>query len=717
MKPLHGNLAAAMLLALAAPAMAADDSVLNLTLPDSSFSFGLGYLDGEREQFGIYDDLNGNQFVLLFDADINTRDDDTGTWFSLNARNAGVGNRAVDVGYEQQGNWGLNLDYSRIPYKVPYTINSGISGLGTESQTVPGPGYVPGSGSRIHLSTERDRSGIEFYKYFSRELKVHVGFKNEDKQGDRHWGRGGQPEFAAEPIDSTNQTFDATMDYFGKNLQFTGGYTGNWYQNNNSLVTTTNPSNTYNLSLPLDSEAHQFFLNGGFSLTPTTRATFRLSYTKAEVDEHLPTADIPGLAWDGITLEVPSPGYPAAPTELDAGLDTTVYFLGLTSRPTSNLSLVAKIRYYEVDETTDPDLIVCRRCDDDNPDNNSLVHSTPLDYETVSGTLEGTYRLPRGYSVIAGYDVKNQDRTVPFGSDLDDDELDDERYVPFRGDLDETTFRLQLRKSMSATVNGALSLARSERDGSSFSEAVHSEPGEGVEPVAINPINISDRDRDKLRVTLDWAPTYALSLQFNYQVARDDYSGHALGLKDGDADVLSVDLTYVASEDWQLTAWFSRDTTEAKQQNHRFASGSYAEAEMYDRLRDVGISAGLSVDRIVNERLKMGVDLEWTRTESEYDQYLETSGPGTLYQDDTTGPLPDIQSTVAKAALFAEYAIADNTGVRVDLVHEYWKTNDWTWQTSTGAPFVYGSSNDGTQVLLDPHQSSSFVGIRYYYKF
>jgi len=717
MKSINQSLTLALLATLATHANAADDPVLNLITPDSRLSLGVGYLSGEREQFGIYDDVNGNQKLVLFDGDIITRDDATGTWMTLSARNLGIANRAVELGYERQGNWGVDFDYSRIPYKAPYTVISGMTGLGSETQTVPGGTYVPGTGRFVNLGTDRDRTGLEFFKYLGPEIKIRVGFRDEEKTGDRHWGRGGQAEFAAEPIDSTNQIFDATLDYMGKSLQLTGGYTGNWYQNHNSLVQTSSPSNSYYLSLPLDSEAHQFFMNGGFSFTPTTRATFRMSYTEATVDEHIPTADIPGLAWDGITIEDPSPGYPAAPSKLDAGLETTVLFLGLSSRPMDNLSLVANVRYYEVDETTDPDLIVCRNCGDANPANNSLVHQTPLDYETVSGKVEATYRLPQGFSLIAGVDLKNQDRTTPFGSDQDDDGIDEERYVPFRADLDETTYQIQLRKSMSDTVNGSLSLSQSERDGSNFTEAIHSEPGEGIEPEAINPINIADRDRTKLRATLDWAPLYELNVQFNYQTAQDEYSGHSLGLNKGEADIISVDLSYAVSDNVQLTAWASRDTTKAKQENHRFASGSYAEAEMFDSLRDVGDSAGIGLDCTVNEKLTIGADLEWTRTDSEYNQFLETSGPGTLYENGTTGPLPNIVSTAAKVELFAEYALADNAGVRFDLVHEYWDTDDWTWEFSNGTPFIYGSPNDGTMIIMDPHQSSTFVGVRYYYDF
>ncbi len=556
--------------------------------------------------------------------------------------------------------------------------------------------------------------GVKFFKYLHPDLNFKIGFRNEDKTGDRHWGRGGAPEFAAEPIDSSTQTLDAIVDYAGELLQLSGGYIGNWYKNHNDLVTTTNGTNTYNLSLPLDNQAHQAFLNGGYSFTPKTRGTFRLSYTHATVDEHLPTANIPGLAWGG-GGDGP---FPAAPASLDAAINTTMVFLGLSSRPLEKLSLVANLRYHEVNDETPDDLIVCTNCNNAVPGDETFVHSTPLDYKTLSGKLEGTYRLPEGYSVIAGVDLKYQDRTVPYGGDFNPvDGKDDERYVPFRADRDEMTYRIQVRKSMSATLNGALALSHSKRDGSRYKVAVNSEPGEGLNAASIDPINIADRDRNKLRATIDWAPSDRANLQFNYEIAKDDYSGHTLGLRDGKAQLVSVDAGYTLNEDWQLTGWVSHDTNEAKQRNHRFASGSYSEAEMFDTLKDTGDSVGLGLEGKVNSKLKAGANLEWTRNRSEYDQDLLTTGAGTLYQTGTVGPLPDIKSTAAKLDLFAEYAVAKNADLRFDIVHERWKTDDWSWEYSDGTSFTYGTTTDGTRVVLDPKQTSTFVGVRYVYRF
>ena len=129
-----------------------------------------------------------------------------------------------------------------------------------------------------------------------------------------------------------------------------------------------------------------------------------------------------------------------------------------------------------------------------------------------------------------------------------------------------------------------------------------------------------------------------------------------LGLRDGTAWLFSVDVSYDISKDWQLTAWLSHDVTEAKQHNQRFASGTYSAAEMFDTLTDTGDSVGVGVKGLVNPRLKVGADAQWTRTLSEYDQRLVQQGAGTLYETGTVGPLDDIKNTVTRLTLFAEHS-------------------------------------------------------------
>ncbi len=674
-----------------------------LIRPSSNFSIGLGHYDGDREQFGVYDGVQDTETVLLLDGEVNTRDEDTGTWTRARIRNLGYDDREAMVGYERQGDWGVELQYNELPRLAPYNINTGLQGVGTESATISNPAITPGTGNDVRAGTERESVMLALFKSLSPNLRFDVDFRNEDKHGERHWGRGGQPEFMLEPVDWTTRQIDMRLSYLGERFQLAGGYYGSWFSNANSLVDTiragddaSDIDNHIYLSLPLDNEAHQFFVDGGYSVTNTTRATFKASYTRAIQDEHIPTSDIFGLA------------DPVAPNKLDGEVNTTLLQANLTARPMPNLNLLASLRYHDVDDQTPAWLVVT---------GDSEVHSTPLSYETLSGKLEGVYRFGVGLSLIAGIDTKDQDRTVPYGSDLDPvDGLDDERYVPFRAEIDETTYRVQLRRGLSETVNGSIAYAHSERDGSDFADAVHAIGN-------INPINIADRDRDKWRLTVDWVPTERLNLQFNLENAKDDYQGgpDQYGLLEGKASLYSVDADISVSRDWHVTAWFAQDRSEAEQLGGRF--DRFTEAHEIDRqskLEDKGTSAGLGLRGRPNSRLTVGADLQWSRSKSQFDDTVIPIGEGgdeDIGYPDNSFPIDDITNRMNSISLFGEYALSKNVDVRLDVAHERWRTDDWSWQFADGSPYVFGSDFDGTQIDQNYKQSDTFVGVRYIYRF
>jgi len=83
-------------------------------------------------------------------------------------------------------------------------------------------------------------------------------------------------------------------------------------------------------------------------------------------------------------------------------------------------------------------------------------------------------------------------------------------------------------------------------------------------------------------------------------------------------------------------------------------------------------------------------------------------------------PTPDITNKLLRIRLFAQYAVQKNADVRVNVIHERWSTDDWSWMmfpASGATPWAYGTTTDGTTVTQDPKQDSTFVGIRYIYKF
>jgi len=683
---------AVALLAVFGTAGAQDDAAYTqLTRPMSEFSVGGGYLFNDNSRFGQYNGLTDRGLYGLLDANIRRRDDATGTWLLFKGRNLGLDNRELSFEQRRQGDWGYFLEFGQTPRYEPYTAITAVQGIGSSNLVIPT--VTSTSGVPVDLSTRRDRFGLGFDKRLPGNMDFRVTFRNEEKSGERLFARGttggaifGNFEFAPEPIDSTTRQLEAVLSYTTQKLQLSGGYYGTMYDNHhNGLnfaggqagLATFTP-----IALPPDNMSNQLFLTGGYSFTPTTRGTFKVAYAKATQENLFVTgANIP-LA-------------PGIGNNLEGRVDTTLIQAGITSRPIPKLSLLANLRYENRDDKTP-----IRRY-------NTLAGATstfngdnePRSVKTTSGKVEASYALPMAFRVTGGIEYEEKDRTVS-----------PVRIVSARETTDETSYRVELRRSMAETVTGALAYVHSDRRGSDFLQTTVNNGTTGSNLIA--PIWLADRDRDKVRLTVNWAPTDPLSFQFLVDLAKDDYdggrNGSGLGAREGKARVYSIDAAYAFSDAMQGTAWISRNETELEQTTCEAASGvgvcpgTLADPRWSAALRNVGNAFGLGLNGKVNERLDLGGEVSFSDITDEYKQTAITPGA-------TVAQLPDVDYKQTTFRLYGRYALNKNMGIRLDYIYDRWRTNDWSWTTWR---YI-----DGTVLLQDPNQQVHFVGVTFNYRY
>jgi MtrB/PioB family decaheme-associated outer membrane protein len=667
---------AAALLAAFGPAYAAEgDEIAELTKPTSSVQGGIGYVDKDNGRFGQYNGLNEKGGYGLLDLDYVNRDDATGRWLRFRGSNLGLDHRDLRFEHEIQGNWGYYIDFSQIPRHEPYMVNTAITGIGTPTPTVP---TISTAGGPVRLKTERDRLGLGFSKNLPGNWDLQVTFRNEEKDGARVFGRGTTTgttfEFLPEPINSTTRQIEAMVNYTGERLQLSGGYYGTMYDNEYKAVFVTGGSGNLTAfnptSLPPDNQSHQLYLSGGYNFTPTTRGSFKVSYGRATQDDAFLTA----------AQIAPTPVQPGVPGNLDGRIDTTLAQFGLTARPMPKLSVRASLRYEDRDDKTPLFQYGTGGTTWDG-------FNEPRSTRTASGKLEASYALPMGFRLTGGVDYDEKKRnTSPL------------RVVTFREKTEETAYRAELRRSMSETITGAVAYIHSERDGSPFIVTTPAASGNRVAP-----IHLADRDRDQVRVTINWEVADPLSLQFRVDRASDDYAAiHPLGTgpRKGEARNYSVDASLRMSERWQATAWASRNETEQEQVQH--AGSGTAGLVWAAALESTGNSFGLGLRGKPVSRLEIGGDLSQSDIEDKYGQQ-RIGGTATV-----VNPLPDINTRLTRVQLFAKYELRKNSGVRVDYVYDRYKSDDWTWTTWT--------YTDGTTLTQAPVQKVNFVGVSYYYR-
>lgn len=616
------TLIAAALAGMQAPAQAEEisDDVRALIKPDSEVSVGIGQQWHDRRQLGKYDGMAESGTYYRLDADIRRRDDVTGVGTEFSVRNLGLDTLEAGIRIEQQGNWGGALAYDRLVSNNPNTFFTGIQGIGTSTLTYGTIGTTNATAKsglfpatrEVHLGTARDNLSFTAYKYLAEGLALNVSLKQEDKRGTRHWGRGVNPEFAVEPIDSTTTQIEAALNFAGERYQLSGGYAFSRYENKLSFVdtiggsqlnsgTTTDAEGHTFLSLPLDNVAHQVFANGGYNFTDKTRVTVKASYSVATQKDPLSpiTNAITGSGAAGTSGVIPfSPG---VPNSLDGKVETKLIELGLTTKPIDKLTVVANARYQSRADKTPlqefanfwqfrctgsgtttqyaggpaaPTDATCTAlglgtlsapAGTYTGPTQTVVDNNPRDFKNLAGKLEATYRLPMGYSVTGGVNLDRRERTY----ETDPTTGEYEGVVKMRNKTDEVAWNLQVRRAMSESMNGSVALQHANRTGSTW------HPAEGVaaadHPINfLNPAPFADRKRDKVRAAIDWAPASNVQMQLVGEFARDKYETGRAGVKDGRTRLWAFDTTIAINDNWQVNGWVSQDFTKHNQTNYTF---------------------------------------------------------------------------------------------------------------------------------------------------
>jgi MtrB/PioB family decaheme-associated outer membrane protein len=666
---------AAALLAAFGSAQAAEteEDAARLARPESTISIGAGYVDKDGARFGQYTGMRKSGLYGLLDAEIVNRNDATGTWLKFTGRSLGLDDRELRFEHNRQGDWAYYLDFGQTPRYEPFTVKTGVTGIGTANLRIPS---VPTAGTETQLKTRREAIGFGVSKWVMGGFDMQVRFRNEEKDGARLFARGttggnGLFEFAPEPINSTTRQLDVTLGYTGPKLQLSGGYYGTSYDNKNTALNFTGGNaglSTFTpIGLPPDNRSHQLYLSGGYNFTASTRGNFKVAYTRATQNDAfiLPTA--PGVGR----------------SDLGGRVDTTLLQMGLSARPLPKLSLLANLRYEDRDDKTP----IARYFTGVTATSTFNGENEPRSIRRTSGKVEASYQLPMSFRLTGGVDYEEKQRSAS-----------PVRVVTQRDRTDETSYRVELRRSMSATVTGALAYVHSDRGGSAFSTTVLNNGAAGSNLIA--PIHLADRKRDKVRLSLNWNPTEQLGLQFMLDEARDDYSARTafgLGPQKGKAQNYAVDASYTFSDLWQATAWASRNDNRMDQTT---AVGADTGQIWAAALRNRGNAAGLGVRGKPVTRLEVGADLSYSDITDEYQQRAVTGAARTS--------LPDVSTKLTSLKLFGKYAVQKNAGVRLDYIYDRFNTNDWTWTT-----FTY---TDGTTLIQKPNQKVHFIGISYYYR-
>ena len=710
------------LLAAFSPAHAADDEIAKLIRPDSTVvSAGAAILSGEqrdRSVFGQYNGWSKDNSGLLLDFELIQREDETGTWTTAEGRNLGLDNREMSALREKQGDWKIKGAYSEQVRHDPRTLNTGLQGIGT---TVPAVNALAatGTGSNQNLDIKRSSYALSGEKWINSGLMFEASLKSEDKTGARLTGVGGYcspsipgancPALSgallmlAEPVSSNTFQMEAKANFVGADYTLTAGYYGTTYKNDNgsmrigsingNLVDSAgvafNPGSGANtlgglltqpIALAPDNQSMQLYLSGAYAITPTIHTTFNYAVTHATQNENFSSMGLAAAA--------------GLPSSLNGEVDSELLQLGITARPLPKLSVLGNVRYEEIKDKTPTAMYGGVYSNENNSSKkaNSKAEASYLFPESIRGTLGVDYAwIQRNVPAVGSTEL-----VIPVNS-----------LTSVREFTNELTYRAELRKVLTESLNASLAYQQSSRKGSHWINLGNTTPtypstyqvmrdGDVFAVTGAFPTNMMDRERDKVRLMVDWTASEKLSLQFSVESGEDKYSAPTTkGMHTSNLSTAGVDASYAVSDAWKATAYFNY-SQQTLQVDH--SAGYIATIDNISTAAGVGLLGKLS------GKLEVGGDISYLD-----DRNMYAFGSG---NSAAPGSLPDVSYRVLALKLFGKYALNSKSDIQVDLVHQSTTFDEWTW-ANAGVPFAY---SDNSTVSMQASQNVTYLGVKYVYR-
>jgi MtrB/PioB family decaheme-associated outer membrane protein len=384
--------------------------------------------DDSETQFEKYRDLGegvfgGFKFLV--------EDDQTRYYLRGRGENPGYDDQRYQVEFGRYGQFKIDLFYKELPQVFSNDAMSLYTRQGGNEFLLPANVQTRISGAadpEAQLEIELESAGSVDLRFRQFEggggvevtplegLTLFSRYRLQDRQGNRafamDWGSpGGNFVNFAAPVDDQLHEVSAGGDYAVGRANFGISYTGSFYENQYRGVTADNPlvdtdadgaASRGRSSLDPDNSAHMINLSMS-TLLPTpfpARVTGSFAYgIRLQDEDFLPHT---------VNTALVSPDLPES--NLDGKVHTLLANVVGTMRPTDDLTVTARYRYYDFDNDTD------RIRFDEKVENDEAIDATahttvPNDYTTHTAELDGAYGFTDDVTGHLGYEFEHWRRS------------------------------------------------------------------------------------------------------------------------------------------------------------------------------------------------------------------------------------------------------------------------------------------------------------------
>jgi MtrB/PioB family decaheme-associated outer membrane protein len=444
----------------------------------------------------------------------------------------------------------------------------------------------------VDLRLQRERGRIQFAATPDGPFAVKVTYFRERRVGDRAasgtaFGFGNVVELP-EPLHYLTQDFGADLSYTGDWGVLVGGLHYNWFENrietlafdNPFRVTDSNDASAYQapgsasvngparglMALPPDNEAWTGTLGGTFLLPRRTRVSGHVS--KARFTQDSPF--IPYSTNSSIVTPLRATDVAALPARsLDGEIDVTSFSVNATTRPVGNLTLVGRVRQYDLaNETARITFPGYARFDAAW----SAVPriSVPYGYKTLGLDGIATYGFGR-VTAEAGFKHRGIERTFRETEETSENavalaaDVRASGWLLLRGTFEQGSrdyehLEIELSEEASFVAPGAptnLMAIPPPEENPAFAATYASLCGQG--PVCNLRYDQARKDFSRYGATAQLTPTGELGLRLSWLRTEDDYDETRYGLTRAEYDTFSADADYTPNDRFTAYAFFTHE--------------------------------------------------------------------------------------------------------------------------------------------------------------
>ena len=585
---------------------------------------------------------------------------------------------------EKYSTGAFKLQYREIPHLYAIDARTLYTGVGSDRLLIDDAiqanlEATPGNIVSIFQSNATKGDPEVSRKIFEAEADVwrlspfefRIEFSREEREGTRPlFGSFGNNTISGydtvelpAPVDYETTQIKLIGEYVQKPWYVNASYYYSNFSNNVDALVWDNPfrasddavlgPETGRMDLPPDNHYHNLALSGVYSGLPyRTKVSATAAFGRMEQDDNfIPHTTNTALA----------PG-PLPANKVNAEVNTYLYRLNVTSRPTPRLHLKGQVRYYEYDNQTD-----------------RLTFTSWVPYDSFVNAVDDISNLPSSYkkfkaNAAAGYDIYNQTRlTLEYTFDqIERTNREVDRQYDHIG-------KISLDTRVSPMLDVRLSYERTQREIDDYDFDVYLLSGQDLakEPL-LRKYTQADMNRDRIALHATAYPHDAVVFSGTLIYGKDDFHNSPFGLLEDEHWSASFDADFALDELTSIYAFYSYEYYRNRQRGLGTNVAPFDDewlSESEDMIHTLGV--GLNRKQIL-DRLDFDISYAYTFGDGDLDFFT----PAFTTAD--FGTVDETELHILKTNLV--YQWTDNISIGVGHLWEKFEYDDFNVQDFTNTP-------------------------------